>query len=235
MGSFATTRWSLVVASCGDSADARAALDALCSAYRAPILAFVRRHGHAKQEAEDLVQAFFLALIEHRYQAAADPARGPFRTFLLLALKRFLSKAAAREHAVKRGGGRDFVAYDGDEAPTGGAAAAAESPEAAFDRYWALTVLNRALARLEHEAGQAGKAELFERLRVHVADGAEAHDYDADARALGVAPNTVAVAVYRLRKRLREIVREELADTVSDAKHLDDELGSLRAALGGAV
>ena len=234
MGTFATTRWSLVVASCGDSADARAALAALCGAYRAPILAFVRRHGHARQEAEDLVQAFFLALIEHRYQAAADPARGPFRTFLLLALKRFLSKSAAREHAAKRGGGRDIVAYDGDEARSDGAAAS-ESPEDAFDRYWALTVLNRALVRLEREAGQAGKAELFERLRVHVADGAEAHDYDADARALGVAPNTVAVAVYRLRKRLRELVREELADTVSDAGHLDDELASLRAALGGAA
>jgi RNA polymerase sigma factor (sigma-70 family) len=231
LGSFETTRWSLVAASSGESAAARGALEALCTAYRAPMLAFVRRHGYARGEAEDLVQSFFLALIEHRYQAAADPERGRFRSFLIMALKRFLAKAQDRDHAAKRGGGVAAVSLD--EAPE--AATGEESPEAAFDRCFALTVLERALGRLEQEARDAGKAVLYERVKGYIADAADAKDYEEIAAELGMRANTVAVAVYRLRQRLRDLVRAELADTVSDPAQVDAELEALRGALGASL
>ncbi len=229
MGWFPTTRWSVFLAGQHDPAAARTALQHLCSAYRAPVLAYVRRRGGARVDAEDLTQSFFTALIERRIQDHADPQRGRFRSLLLTALDRYLINAATFEHAQRRGGGvvHDDVASSGIEVPGDG------DPEQAFQRQWALTVLSRAMAALEREACTAGKSELFAALRDYLIESPDDDAYRRLAEHFGMRPNTLAVAVHRLRQRLRACVRLELQDTVSSDQELHEELDTLRQVLGG--
>ena len=237
MNRFQTTRWSLVLAARSESAESRQALDALCRTYRSPVLTYVRGRGYSADEAEDLAQTFFTRFIERAFHAHADPARGRFRAFLLTALKNFLNDANDSAHAAKRGGevhlrslnslpgGDDCLSQIQD----------AETPERAFERVWALSVLQTALDRLRDEASAAGKADLFGHLREFLIERPDDVDYARVASDLNLRRNTVAVAVHRLRHRLRTLVCEELAHTAADDDDLEQELEELRHSLGSVI
>ncbi len=230
MTRFNTTRWSLILEA-RQPETARTALEQICGAYRGPVLAYVCRHGYSKDDAEDLTQDFFARLLERRWDTVVDPARGRFRSFLLTALQRFLIDARHSTGAQKRGGGQRQATMD---PCTDVAAPDNDSPEQAFDRAWALTVLDRSYLRLRDEAQRAGKRELFDRLEAYIAEPADSADYTRLSQELGVRANTIAVSVHRLRVRLRELVREELADTTGSEADLMEELHVLRSVLGGA-
>lgn len=229
MGAFPTTRWSLILAGHNGPAASRAALEHLCRAYRAPVLAYIRRR--APDEAEDLTQAFFADLIERHIEAVADPARGRFRSLLLGALVHYLANQRVHRQALRRGGGTTHADIDGLELSDLGD----NDPEAAFQRSWALTVLSRALQALRREAEAAGRLAMFEALRECLVESPEAADYAAIAERTGMRRNTVAVSVHRLRQRLRACVRAELADTVANQSDVEQEMDALRQALGGRL
>lgn len=228
MGRFDTTRWSIVLQARGDPADARVALETLCRTYRPPVLAYVRSHVYARDTAEDLTQAFFTRFLERAWHAGADPERGRFRAFLLTALKRFLIDADAEASALKRGGGCRFESLDEEtpDAPVGD-----ESPERIFERAWAKAVLGAAFARLRSEAEAAGKLAMFERLSEFLVEAPDEDDYARAADDLHLRRNTLAVAVHRMRHRLRDLVRQELAETTSGPDDMESELRALREAL----
>ncbi|HST28597.1 MAG TPA: hypothetical protein VLK26_09555 [Rudaea sp.] len=231
MAKFDSTQWSVVLRAGGAGADARCALDALCRTYRPPILAYVRGRGYSPDVAEDLTQAFFADFIERASHAEANPERGRFRAFLLVALKRFLINANAQEHAQKRGGGVAAGQILENSQPGIEAMVDAETPESVFERSWALAVLDSAMQRLREEANVAGKGNLFEQLREFLAESPDEADYDRAARALNLRRNTLAIAVHRLRHRLRELVRAELAQTTATRAEMETELRELRGTL----
>ncbi len=228
MQRFETTRWSIVQTAAGGEGSARAALELLCRTYRNPVHAYVRRHIRDADSAEDLTQAFFLHFLERAGHATADPARGRFRTYLLTAVKRFLIDQHESRLAMKRGGGILFESVDGLDA---GELAGGEDPEAKFERDWALAVLDAALARLREEARAADKLALFDRLREFLVERPGDTDYAQVAEALGLRRNTLAVAVHRLRQRLRVLVRAEIRETTDRPEALQRELTDLRSAL----
>lgn len=225
---FRTTRWSLVIGTRTDSADGRKALDTLCRIYRSPVTAYLRAHGYPPSDAEDLTQAFFEQLLLRRMHAAADPERGRFRAFLLTALKHFLANQRERELACKRGSGRLAVTLEADQDL---ADVHSMTPEQAFERDYALTVIARALERLRDEAVRAGKADLFDQVSGFLLEPPDASEYAALAEKLELRRNTLAVAIHRLRNRLRDMVRLELCETVDGPDGLDVEMASLRRAL----
>lgn len=231
MSGFETTQWSLVVRARGEPGEARAALEALCRIYRPPVLAYIRSRRVASDVAEDLTQTFFTRFIERASYADADPMRGRFRALLLTAVKRFLIDASDEARALKRGGGQRFESidrYNGADRIADGI----DTPDHVFERAWAFTVLDRALQRLCDEASRAGKRELFDALRDFLTEAPDETDYARVAAALNLRPNTLAVAVHRMRQRLRDLVREEIADTTCDRDGLASELRELRGALG---
>lgn len=232
MSRFETTRWSLVLSAGGEAADARQALETLCRTYRAPVLAYIRRHVQRADAAEDLAQAFFLEFLEHAWHTRADPARGRFRAYLLTAVKRFLVDQQVNANRLKRGGGLHFEALGGVGAEQ---LAGGIDPESAFERDWAMATLDAALARLREEAEAAGKLALFDHLREFITERPADADYERAAAALNMRRNTLAVAVHRLRHRLRELVRAEIGETTADGAALRDELRSLRTAFGSTI
>ena len=232
MTGFATTRWSLVLQAGQESREARKALDALCAMYRPPVFAYIRAHGHSADAAEDLVQSFFLNFIEHAYHAKADAARGRFRSFLVTAIKRFLIDQHKLSHRLKRGGGVEIAAIDDIAELT---AEPGNDPESAFERTWAMTVLDAAITRMRDEAERSGKGEWFAQLSEFIVEPADKADYARAAAALHLRQNTLAVAVHRLRQRLRDLIVDALRDTVTSEGDLDDELRILRVALGQTV
>jgi RNA polymerase sigma-70 factor (ECF subfamily) len=234
MSRFRTTRWSLVMDAHSSSPLARRALDELCGVYRPPVLAYIRRHAATASEAEDLTQAFFEQLLRLRSHEVADPTRGRFRVFLLVAVKRFLSKQSAYVHAAKRGGGCVTLSLDAEEGRAD-QAAEAETPEGAFERAWATVVVEQATQHLRQEANAAGKLELFESLRPFLLESPDPDDYALIAERLSMRRNTLAVAIHRLRQRLRELVRQELVDTLADADQLEPEMRTLQRALAQGI
>jgi RNA polymerase sigma factor (sigma-70 family) len=235
MSRFNTTQWSVVLGTQGTDENARAALESLCRTYRPPVLAYISSRGYSSDVAEDLTQSFFTRFLERGDYTEADPARGRFRAYLLTAIKHFLINAAAEAHTVKRGGRIHFESIndkpaDGDRLPLDG-----NNPEQVFEQTWALAVLDSALRRLRKEAQLAGKGEMFDYLRDFVAEQPDEADYARVAAALNMRRNTVAVSVHRLRQRLRELVREEVAHTAADRDAFEIELRELRSALGDAM
>jgi RNA polymerase sigma factor (sigma-70 family) len=226
---FATTRWSLILDAREAPETARRALEQICRDYRGPVLSYVRRAGHSPSDAEDLTQEFFARFLERRWHARADPARGRFRNYLLTALRRFLLDVRAHDTARKRGGGQ-FTA-DLDAAGAQLAAPASESPEQAFTRLWMDTVLAHAMRALREEQRAAGKLERFEQLAGFLAESPDPSAYRELGESLGIRANTLAVTVHRLRQRLRELVREELLQTVADPDALEEEWRALREAV----
>ncbi len=231
---FETTHWSLVLAAGSAGADlerANRALGALCRAYWYPLYAFVRRRGYGPADAEDLIQGFFAGLIEKEMVRAADPDRGRFRSFLLGALNHFLGHDRERRQAQKRGGQITFVALDGVDPEARYALEPVDTigPEAHFHRVWAREVNQRALLGLAREMTQVGKGDQFEALKPALSG--ELPDRSAVAARNGLSEGALKVAVYRMRKRYREFLRAEIAETVGDASEVDAEMRALVDAL----
>lgn len=232
MGQFETTRWSIVLQARGGPVEARGALETLCRTYRAPVLAYIRRRTGNADDADDLAQTFFTSFVADSLHANADPARGRFRAYLLTAVKRFLIDQHLRATRLKRGGGIQFEPIDeGDTASLGHD----DGPDKAFEHDWAIAVLDGAMERLDAEAEAAGKGALFASLREFLVERPDDADYARVADELGLRRNTIAVAVHRLRHRLRELVREEIGETTSGRDELDEELRELRGAMGKTV
>ncbi len=231
--SFHTTRWSVIVAAQGEATEARAALDELCSAYWYPMYAYLRRSGTRHDDALDAVQSFCVDLLEGRARLAADPERGRFRTYLLGALRHFVRAGDRQRRAQKRGGGALLVSLAaGDaEARYGHEPVDATTPERLFERRYALALLQQALARLEAEYVAGGRGRMFATLRP-VLVGDDAPPYAALAQELGSTEGAVKVSVHRLRARLRETLRAEVAQTLTHRDDVEDELRHLLAALG---
>ena len=224
---FRTTRWSVVLlAGQGESPQATEALDQLCRTYWYPLYAYVRRKGHNPEDAQDLTQGFFYHLLKKNYLARADPDKGRFRDFLLTGLRHFLINEWDRAQAQKVGGGQIPISLDAKTAETwyGQEPATDTTPETLYERRWALTLLEQALTRLRDEQIAEGKARQFELLKSFLSGAAKAGDYDQVAEELGTTRNAVAMAVTRLRKRYRDLVREEVAHTVASPDEVQKEL-----------
>ena len=224
---FATTRWTLVL-SAGDptSPHATAALEALCRAYWYPLYAFVRRRGHSPPDAQDLTQEFFSRLLEHNWIAHADRHKGRFRSFLLMAMKRFLSKEWDKVKTLKRGGQVRFIPLQLDTAETRYTREPADTstPEQVFEKQWALALLESVLNRLRKDYAQDGKGALFHTLEPCLIGSRESQPYAALAAQLGMTEGAVKVAVCRLRERYRECLKEEISHTVASPAEVDEEL-----------
>ena len=205
------------------------ALEQLCQSYWFPLYAYVRRRGHAKADAEDLTQAFFARLLEKNFLANLASEKGKFRAFLLAALKHFLANEWDKSQAQKRGGGEIPLSLDWQTADTKFQVATQNepSPDQAFDREWALALLAKVIERLQKECAVDGKGKLFEQLRMFLmAGGGDAAQAEV-AKALGMEEGAVRVAIHRLRKRYRALLRDEIANTLSDEKMVDDEIRAL--------
>ena len=233
--SFHDTRWTLVSRSRGEDTLAKAALSELCAAYYAPVVAFLRRDGRAEDVARELAHDFFAKLLAGGAIDGADPLRGKFRSYLLMALKRFAADQRDHDHATKRGGGQVHAVIDGESDTTGAglqiADASVDAPDVAFDRQWALTVLARALGRLENEMREEGKSEHFDVLKPWLTAEADAVPQSEAAAKLGMSIEAVKVAVHRLRKRFREAVKTEIAQTMGPAGDVNEEMDALMRAL----
>jgi RNA polymerase sigma-70 factor (ECF subfamily) len=227
---FATTRWSLIVAGQDrQGPQAKAALAELCGIYWYPIYVFIRQRGESHDEAQDLTQSFFAHLLEKDTLASVDQARGRFRSFLLAACQHFLANERDRAHALKRGGGRHILSlnfvdaqrrYHQEPAHT-------DTPQRQFERCWALALLDRVLVRLQGELLAANKGQLFEVLRAHLTADDAGHSHAREAAELGLSEGAVKVAVHRLRRRYRELLREEIAQTVESPDQVEDEIQAL--------
>src|SRR6476620_11977075 len=219
---FPTTRWTLVIAAADSRrTEARSALVSLCEAYWYPLYAYIRRRGYAADQAQDLAQDFFVRVLEGRYLDRADPERGRFRAFILSSLKFFLADEADRARALKRGGGKvlSFEISSGEDRYRR-EPAHDETPERIFERRWALAVLDRVVERLRNEFVQHGRPEHFERLKVFLLGQSDA-PYAALAREMNTSEGALKVAIHRLRKRYRELFRQEIADTVADSAEVE--------------
>ncbi len=230
---FPKTRWSVVLAATQQSSpESAAALDLLCRAYWYPLYAYARRCGQSPQDAQDITQGFFCRLLEKRWLDSADPDKGKLRTFLIVALKHFMSKEWRRAAAQRRGGGEPQIQFDTAFAESRYAVDTSSLPaDEAFDQQWALTLLDLTVRRLHEEFVVAGKAGDFEVLKSCLMAERGAIDYAAVAGRLGMNKGAARVAVHRLRKRFREVYREEIAQTLADGADLDGESRHLAAAL----
>lgn len=227
---FATTHWTVVLAA-GRRSDPQAqlALEELCRTYWFPLYAYVRRRGHTKEDAEDLTQAFFARFLEKNYLAKLDSERGRFRAFLLASLKHFLANEWDKSQRQKRGGGVPLLSLDWQTADTQFQVAAAHErgPEQAFDREWALALLANVVKRLQAECVAEGKSAQFAELKVFLTTGKGEVSHAAAAQKLGLEEAAVRVAVHRLRKRYRVLLRAEIAHTLADPAQVDEELRAL--------
>jgi RNA polymerase sigma-70 factor (ECF subfamily) len=227
---FASTRWSLVAAAGqGPSPEAQEALATLCQVYWYPLYAYARRRLAKVEDAQDLTQEFFAQLLEKDYLQAADPARGKFRSFLLTAFKNFLNKEYDRTRAQKRGGGRRFIPLDFQAGETRYHLEPSDhaTPETLYERRWALMLLEQALNLLRQEFTNSGKQQLFEGLKGTLTGDTTTESYSRIADKLGMSEQAIKVAVHRLRQRYKELLREEIAQTVTSNDEIDDELRDL--------
>ncbi len=223
---FPTTQWTLIVSpAAGDGTEAQNALAELCRLYWYPVYSFVRARSESAEEAQDLTQEFFLQLLGKNILKTADRSVGRFRCYLIASLKYFLSDQADRRSAQKRGGSltisidlsgaetrfaRDFATYD--------------TPERAFDRQWAVTVVAQACEQLQEMMTHEGRQATFHRLRAYLPGGSAPSSYAALATDLGMSENSVKVAIHRLRRRYRELLRANVSQTLADPEDLDDEI-----------
>ncbi len=211
----------------------RDAMRALCAAYWSPLFQYVRRQISDPQEAEDLTQDFFRHLLEKKVVTQATPERGRFRSYLLTSLNNYLKNEWERRSAEKRGGGKTFVPIDSAQLKEATPVDRELSPEQAYERQWAVTLLNRALDVLQSELNEAGKSAMFDTLKPYLTQAADAPSYAAVATELGISEGAVKAAVHRLRKRFRQIVRGEVSQTVSSPADIDDEITHLFRSLLG--
>jgi RNA polymerase sigma-70 factor (ECF subfamily) len=233
-GNFALTRWSVVLAAgSSDSTHARDALETLCRTYWHPIYAYVRRQGHSPHDAQDLTQEFFARLLQKNYLGGVDRAKGRFRSFLLVCLKHFLANEWDKAGAQKRGAHPVLIPINVQSAETAYGLEPAESQTAdkIFERRWALTLLDQVLARLRAEYTRDGKAKAFNELKSTLTGERRSVPYAEVGVRLAMSEGAVKVAVHRLRQRYRELLREEIAHTVSGPEQVEEEIRALFSAL----
>jgi RNA polymerase sigma-70 factor (ECF subfamily) len=227
---FPTTQWSVVLAARGRTGpEARAALESLCTAYWYPLYAYTRTRGHDPETARDLTQAFFAHLLEQEILQPVDPTKGRFRSFLLASLKNFLAHEREKTQALKRGGGVPMLSLDCEDAEGRFSHEPVDrlDPEQIFERRWGLTIMQRAMERLEDAS--ASRPGQFERLKGYLTDTEPTVAYRQAAADLGLSEGAVKTAVHRLRREFGLVLREEVAATIADPEHLDDELRHLLA------
>ncbi len=232
---FATTHWSVVLSARErGSPKSLEALETLCRAYWYPLYAYVRRRGRNAEDAQDLTQSFFARLLEKDYLQSVAREKGKFRTFLLVALQRFLANEWDRQHAQKRGGYAPVVSIDQELAESRFAAELShtDQPDVLFDRQWAVTLLERTMARLQKEYVASGRAKLFEQLQGTLARDELALPYAEIAARLKLTEGAVRMAMHRVRARYREILREEIANTVASPEEVEEEIRHLFSAFG---
>ena len=230
--SFHTTRWTQVRSAKANSEDGRRALADLCDAYYEPVLAFLRYELRDADAARDLAHDFFARLLAGGSIAHAELEHGRFRFYLLGAVRHFLSHEQDAARRLKRGGGQVPLSLENDAAAIRAIPdAQAVSPEAAFDRQWAMTVLAHALDGLRRECAAGGKAEFFEQVKPWLIGDATQGDQASLAAACGLTPAALKMAIQRLKKRFREHVKTEIAGTLDDAAMVEEEMSSLQAAL----
>jgi RNA polymerase sigma-70 factor (ECF subfamily) len=223
---FATTQWSIVLTAQSRSPAADQALEKLCRTYWWPLYGFVRRNGYGPEEAQDLTQGFFALLLERRDLDVVRQEKGRLRSYLLVSLKNFLAKARRRELAVKRGEGRALIPLDELLARESADLEPADSLTAdrIFERRWALTLLEQVLTRLEREYQLAGNAKLFDCLKEFLSDEPGRRSQADLAAGLGMTENAIKQAFHRLRQRYRQLLRDEIAQTVAVPGDVEDEL-----------
>ncbi len=231
---FVTTQWTRVLEARGGSPEAKSALSDLCAAYYAPVFAFIRRNAPDEESARDLTQEFFSRQLARQGIDTVDPRYGRFRSYLLGAVKHFLADMRQHAYRLKRGSGQSPQSLEPETDTSPGLQIAdpnAPSPEREFDRKWALTLLERALASLAEEHKRTGRVDHFEVLKVWLTGDTE-HISQADtARALGLNEGAVKVAVHRLRRQFRQAIKNEIAQTVKDPAQVDEEMKCLLEAL----
>ena len=237
---FATTHWTRVVASRGDAPEARQALSDLCAAYYEPVVAVLRGERRSEDQARELAHGFFESVLERHGLEGADPARGRFRSYLLGALKHFLANRRMHDARAKRGGDVPHEALNASPDTDAGLQVADPSAwpaDAAFDRAWALRLIERALEVLSREADTEASAREFEVLKPWLTGdgGGFGRTQGALAAELGMTEGAFRVAVHRLRRRFRWVVRSEIAATVSNSADIADELNTLIRALGDGL
>lgn len=231
---FQTTHWSVVLAAGREDSPHRAeALEMLCRTCWYPLYAHIRQHGHKPEDAQDLTQEFLARLLDKNWLADLSPHKGRFRTFLLMALSRFLINEYDHHRAIKRGGGKTPLSLDQEKAEGRFASEpfTNETPEQIFDRRWAWSVLDQALEHLRRESESTGRSRQFSMLQSYLSREAEPGEYAGIAEQLGLGAGALGVAVHRLRQRYREVVREVIANTISDPDLAREELQHLFASL----
>jgi RNA polymerase sigma factor (sigma-70 family) len=233
---FGQTQWSVVLAAAGkrDVALAEQSLEKLCRVYWLPLYTYIRRQGESPHDAQDLTQEFFARLLEKDFLRSVDQSKGRFRSFLLASLKHFLSNQRDRARAQKRGGGQTLLSLDFSDAETsiGFQPADHQTPEMAFEKRWALTLLEQTLARLRKEYSGRNKGDMFEQLKTTLTEGRSGIANAELASKLGVSEASVKMAAHRLRQRYREVLRAEIAETVAQESEVEDELRYIFRALG---
>jgi len=230
---FTTTHWSVVLAAQGPSPTAEEALNKLCRIYWRPIYGFVRRQGVRPEEAKDLTQGFFALLLERRDFDAVRKEKGRLRSYLLTSLKHFLTNEHNRAMAIKRGANQRLIPLEDlrERERVGFEPPETSPPDEIYERRWALSLLDQVLARLRDEYRAAGNVQLFDRLQRSLTDEPDQPSAAATARELGTTESAVRQASYRMRKRYRQLLREEIAHTVMAAGDIEDELRHLVAVL----
>ena len=241
---FVTTRWSLILSAAHFGSEEQKASDALaelCRTYWRPIFSFVRRRGYSVEDAQDLTQDFFLAILKNDWLQHADRNRGRFRSLLLKSLQNFLVNAAEKSHTRKRGGNVEFVSWHdwmsetSPELPISGATLESLPPERLFDLTWAATVVERALQRLREECESRGKLWLFQALSPHLTEERDEASYANLSAELGIADTAVKKQLHNMRQRYRSLLRAEVSQTVENPADVDDEIRYLCASLATAT
>jgi RNA polymerase sigma factor (sigma-70 family) len=231
---FDTTHWSVVLQAGGsDSPAATDALATLCRAYWFPLYAYVRRQGHTIEDAQDFTQEFFTRLLERKSVRLADRNRGRFRTFLLTSLKHFLINEWRKVNCEKRGGGQQVISLDAEATETRFLAEPADgrTPDKAFDRRWAMVVLDRVLNQLQAEFAAGERGRLFEALKSCLTGDDNESSYAEIGRRLEMTEGNIKVTVHRLRQRYRELLKQEISMTVDGPEAVDEEIRHLIVAL----
>lgn len=229
-GPFPATRWSLVAAAGSGEAASRRALERLCQDYWPPLYAFLRGRGCSPEDAQDLTQTLLAGLIEREAFEGLSAERGRFRTYLLRCAKNLLATDWHAKTAQKRGGGAEHLSIDAEEGETwfaGMAAASDTNPDVLYDRQWSARLLRRIMIRLGEAYEREGKRDVFRTLQPLVAGGEERGRYGELAAELGVSEASLRMMVFRMRKRYRTLLRDEITQTVLDPADVDDEINHL--------
>ncbi len=235
---FGATHWSLVLKAGGStSPGTRSALEQLCRTYWPPLYSFIRRSGYTSADAQDLTQGFILQLLQRNSLANVEPGKGRFRSFLLASLKHYLSNECDRARAQKRGGGLTPISIDEQDAEGRYRLEPADpmTPDKLYERRWALTVLDQAIARLQNEYDASGRGAIFEQLKGELTSSAQRSPHAEIGQNLDMTPGAVKVAAHRLRQRFGEVLRAEIAETVARPEDIEVEIQCLFEALSSCA